>query len=188
MRDRDRGGGVTSQEPIRALALMGFHDALGRHERLRTTADPIAMFVPVTEATYWAATLAESMWSWDGFEDALCRLPGGPVIAGVRYARHVATHRLPLTLRRAEGMTFPMTFPLVFSEVVWLPFAELPPLRDPHGKRPIADRNRQVESYKSYLAGRPTRTTLDEVASFFAALAASSESPLRDVYLQGGGE
>lgn len=92
---------------------------------------------------------------------------------GLRYIRNLKTHGLPMTLRKIDGAIFPIVFPKVFNEVVWLPLEDLPEPGKLH-RRTEEQRN----TYREHLAGKPTRHTLQAVEAFLILLANLPDSPL----------
>lgn len=166
---------ATGRKALRMLhiAAEGFREAFGRHQALRTTSDPARLFVPTAECAYWAAVLDEQLWSWTEYEEVRAQSKGGLLMPGLRYIRNLKTHGLPMTLQKVDGAMFPIVFPAVFSEVVWLPFEALP---EPNqiNRRTEAQR----DSYCEFMAGKPTRHTFHHVDEFFTQLAGLDNSPL----------
>lgn len=157
------------------VALAGFDGAHERHSEVRLLAEPLASFVPLAEAVYWAGIVDEQLRrSWQAYDTVREHLPGGCALPGVRYARNLKTHQLPLTLTTVDGAAFPVVLPMVFREVVWLP-ADALPLPD----KPSKHTPRQRASYEEHLAGRPVRHTLDSLREFFDALRREVGSPWR---------
>lgn len=156
------------------LALQGFREAQGRHSGLRTSADPTSLFVSAAECVYWAATIDEQMRSWPNYADFTEQNPVGQILPGVRYVRNLKTHSLPMTMRRISGAIYPIVFPMVFAEVVWLPLDQLPPPNRITRYTPS-----QADSYAQQMAGSPTRHTLQRLADGFAELEAFDDSPLQ---------
>lgn len=155
------------------VAAEGFKEAYGRHQALRTTSDPVRIFVPTAECAYWAAVLDEQLWSWAGYGEARAQNKGGLLLPGLRYIRNLKTHSLPMTLQKIDGAMFPIVFPKVFSEMVWLPFEALPQPGQIN-RRTEEQRN----SYCEFMAGKPTRHTFHDVDEFFTHLASLEGSPL----------
>lgn len=90
------------------VALAGFAGAHQRHNEARLLADPLVSFVPLTEAVYWAGVIDEQLWTWQDYETVREHLPGGPALPGVRYARNLKTHQLPVTVTTVDGAVFPV--------------------------------------------------------------------------------
>jgi hypothetical protein len=157
-----------------AVALAGFEHAHERHRQIYGVGTPEEVFIPTAECVYWAAVIDEQLRMWPGYEAALASLSGAELLPGIRYARNLKTHQLPLTLRRNEGLTFPITFPLTFSEVIWLAADELP---DPD--RQTKHTPAQRVAYDQHLAKHPTRHTLDALSKLFTAIQEEPGCPLR---------
>ncbi len=156
-----------------ALALSALSGARGRHDAVRTNADPMTAFAPISEAIYWAVVLDEQLRAWNGYEVALSELPGRPLLSGLRYVRNLLTHQLPLTLTQRDGRSYPRVYPLVFREVVWLASSELPAPEKTHKHTA-----QQRQAYDDYLASRPVRHTLTDLSALFATLQAYPGSPM----------
>lgn len=155
------------------LALQGFHDARRRHDSDRLTADATRVFISAAECVYWASTMDERLRDWPGYASFTSSHPIGLLLPGVRYVRNLKTHRLPMTLERIEGARFPVVFPMVFAEVVWLPLDKLPPPGQTTKYTP-----KQESSYAAHMAGFPTRHIFHQLADGFSDLEAFPESPL----------
>lgn len=108
------------------LALQGFGDAHSRHRDLRLTSDPASLFVSAAECVYWAATIDEQLRQRPEYAEFTADHVLGSLLPGVRYVRNLKTHSLPMTMQSVEGLMFPIVFPTVFNEVVWLPLDRLP--------------------------------------------------------------
>lgn len=155
------------------VALAGFRRAKTRHTDPAAIADPTSVFLSATEAVFWAAILDEQLRDRGQYMNFLRGDPIGSLMPGVRYIRNLKTHSLTMTIRRITGKIYPIVYPTTGFEVLWLPFAALPPPRD---------RNRYTEvqenSYRDHMAGRPTRQTLLELDEGFARLEDMPNSPV----------
>ncbi|WP_143204896.1 hypothetical protein [Streptomyces sp. CB02009] len=160
---------MTTQPEMLRVALHGFHSARVRYYNQLDAGHPEEhLIIPAVEVIYWGCVLDEQLEARDiVYKD--CQEYGRQVMLGTRFARNRATHQLPMLVERISGFTAPIRAPLRAEETVWLPVDRLP------GGRPA---RRQEACYKQYLAGRPVRTTLDDIASWFAAEENRVGSPL----------
>lgn len=157
------------------VALAGFRQAVERH--LYPDQDSYArLFISATECAYWASILDDRLRSTPGYQRFLQEHPAGRVLPGVRYIRNLKTHSLPMTIRKTSGLTFPVTFPVSFGEVVWLPFESLPP-----PQRVTSYTPEQVMSYQQSMAGKPTQKTFAVLDDGFTFLETLPRSPLTSV-------
>lgn len=159
------------------IAWQGYEDARKRHEQdaIRTGADPKRAYSSAVESVYWAALIDEQLRTWVDYEQVKRGVPGGQLLPGVRYARNLQTHQLPLTLRQTNGAIFPIRFPTVFREVVWHN-ADALPEPDKTNRHTAGQR----AAFQQYMAGKPTRHTFDDVARFFRGLRDMPACPLAD--------
>ena len=155
---------------IQTFAVMfeGFSAAVERFQQASTIAGGSATYAPVFESLNWAVALDDRVrqhwapegavlgWGWRD------RVPGGEVVAGVRFARNRIHHQWSDALRLdAGGAQFPIRFPMTFAEWVWRDASQLPEGRpDPDGEA----------RYREQLVGRAARITLAELAETFACL------------------
>jgi hypothetical protein len=153
---------------------MGFESARQRFlTRATPGTDPEEVFVPLTEALWWAVSAD------DGFEDLARRGSGyrpnvgnyrvardkdqfGRVLRGLRYARDRCGHQRALVAVE-DGLRLPFALPAVLGELFrWRSSDHLPPA-DPkfhsEGLRP---------DYDDLLAGRPASEALESAAKWFA--------------------
>ncbi len=74
----------------------------------------------------------------------------------------------------AAGAGFPMTFPVVFREIVWRTFAQLPSVQREQESRRQRDVRLQPErAYQQHLEGRTVRSVA-EAATIFLVREATS--------------
>ncbi|GGH97615.1 hypothetical protein GCM10007170_28270 [Arthrobacter liuii] len=161
--------------PMWTLALQGFRKAHARHDRDRLTTDPTRVFISAAECVYWAATIDERLREWPGYKGFTDTHPVGSLLPGVRYVRNLKTHILPMTLQRVEGKMYPVIYPVVYAEVVWLPLEQLP-----KPSRTSKYIELQERSYSEQMAGSPTRNTLYRLMEGFADLEALPNSPFEE--------
>jgi hypothetical protein len=153
-------------------ALLGFHASKIRHDEARVKDDLPGLLIPLSECAYWACVLDEQLRS-PQYDQRRNADDAGRTLVGLRYARDLSTHQLPLVVERIEGARFPIMFPLVFFEITWQRAAELPTsTRDGPWKR------LQRENYVNLLEGHPTRLTIHTVAEWFAREQNTAGSPL----------
>jgi hypothetical protein len=153
-----------TRQVLLSAALLGFHGAKGRHDAARLENDVVGLLVPLNECAYWACLLEEQVWKVPKYRERRDADWNGAVLPGLRLARGLSTHQLPLTVEYASGFAVPMSVPLATFEFKWRPFEELPPVPDEkRGKYVEA----QETSYRDRLAGTPTRLTIESVAQWF---------------------
>ncbi len=143
-----------------SVALHGFHSARARYYNQLDEGHPEEhLIIPAIEVIYWSCVLDEQLEVRDA-EYKGSQEYGRKIMLGTRFARNRATHQLPMLIEKISGFTAPVRAPLRVEEMVWLPVARLPEGRSaPH----------QEAQYTQYLAGKPVRSTLDDIASWFAA-------------------
>ncbi len=149
--------------------LIGFTDAVSRYETKAKDVDPVEVTIAPFEALNWSIVLEDHVretWSPDGQPldwDWRERFGhGAEIMGGVRFARNRVHHQRVGALRLdPAGFQFPMTFPLVFREWVWLDADQLPAGRpDPEGER----------VYRTHLEHRAARASLDVINGVFYTL------------------
>jgi hypothetical protein len=92
----------------------------------------------------------------------------GKVMAGLRYARNSVHHQWADALRLDEGgVSFPLEFPVRFSDWYWR--REIPPPRNRKGEL----------EYNRLLAGEPTRNALSALRELFPTALAELSRRLR---------
>jgi len=123
-------------ENVQAFAVMfdGYDWALTRFQAAAKGRDAAPAFIALFEALNWAVALdkrAAERWTPEGRPLGYAwreRVRGAHIMQAVRFARNSVHHHWSDALERNDGgMSFPMTFPLVFFEWRWRPLAELPP-------------------------------------------------------------
>lgn len=149
----------------------GYDQALTRFQSAAKRRDAAPAFIALFEALNWAVALDEraaERWTPEGQPLGYAwreRVRGAHLMQAVRFARNGVHHQWSDALERNDGgMSFPMTFPLVFFEWRWRPLAELPP--SPPTKRLPEEQ----EAYRSWLEGKPARVTLHELGGAFGFL------------------
>jgi hypothetical protein len=134
-------------------ALHGFEAA--RERVVDAGVNPDTSFVPLTEACWWAVCIHEGLrlHGADAYDKGWREHEGGQVVRGLVYARNMLGHARVTTVERGGGMTFPMTFPLAFTnELRWLPADALP-----EPERPQPDNRRACVDF---VAGKEVTGTL----------------------------
>jgi hypothetical protein len=136
-----------------------------RNESEKTDATVEDVFIPLTEALWWACSVDEGFEDLDGtgYKTDRDQDTRGRVLRGLRYARNRCGHQRAMIVERSYGHTFPVTFPLTYTPFfTWRPLNELPPpdpkFRDQEGK----------DAYRKSLARKPAADTLDYTAQWFA--------------------
>jgi hypothetical protein len=150
--------------------LVGFTDAMRRFDQVGKDVNPITATIALFEALNWSIPLEGHIrehWRPDGEPigwDWRARLgKGAEIMGGVRFARNRVHHQRAAAIRLDHGgFGFPMTFPLVFREWVWLDADQLPPSDrpDPEGE----------SIYRAQMQGRPAKTSLDVLNGAFYTL------------------
>ncbi|MEE1818316.1 hypothetical protein PUR59_25275 [Streptomyces sp. SP18ES09] len=160
---------MTTQPEMLRVALHGFHSARVRYYTQLDQGHPEEhLIIPAIEVIYWGCVLDEQLEARDVvYKD--CQDYGRKIMLGTRFARNRATHQLPMLIEKVSGIAAPLRPPLRGEEMVWLPVDRLPE------GWPAP---RQEAQYTKYLAGRPVRNTLDDIAAWFAAEQNRSASPL----------
>jgi hypothetical protein len=157
-------------ENIQTFAAMfeGYAQATSRFHEAVKTRDATAAFIPLFEALNWAVALddrAAKHWVPDGKPLGFTwreRVRDAEVMRGIRFVRNSVHHQWSDALVLDErGMSFPMTFPLVFFEWRWRTADDLP--EPENGRRDDAGK----EVYRGMLEGKPARTTLETLANAF---------------------
>lgn len=154
-------------------ALRGFHEAKLRYEERSESQDELEVFIPLAEALWWARSVDEGFEKIDGsaYKGGRDADPQGRVMQGLRLARNRSGHQRALTIVRQEGLTYPLTYPMRYFDIVWRPLAEIP-----SGDR--ADL-RGESHYTRYLESRSAGGTLDSAAGWFAHASNRPESKAR---------
>lgn len=151
------------------VVLAGYRAAFGRLEDAHLSRDAAATFLPLFETLNWLVALddqAAARWAPTGEPRGRkwwTDVTDGRHVQAVRHARNRVHHQWADALKLAEGMTFPMTFPLVFHEWCWRPSSDLPPIGRPDAKGQSA--------YDELLAGSPARHGLRTLGELYARLA-----------------
>jgi hypothetical protein len=141
-------------------AILGFHQARVRFQQHDSEAVAETVFVPLSEAMWWAVSVHEGFIEVGGQDYQKMRdEPGGRLLRGAKFARNRLGHQRALAVERVEGQMWPVTWPMRWFEFVWRPAAELPP---PDQLRPA-----ELACYENYLAGKPAWQTLDSCAVWF---------------------
>ncbi len=157
-------------ENIQTFAAMfdGYAAATGRFHEAAKTRDATAAFIPLFEALNWAVALddrAAKHWTPAGKPLGFAWrewVRDAEVMRGVRFVRNSVHHQWSDALVLDEGgMSFPMTFPVVFFEWRWRPADGLP--APEKGRRDEGGE----EDYRAMLEGEPARTTLETLANAF---------------------
>jgi len=143
------------------VALIGFHRAVARANDHQHDTPPEEVFIPLTEALWWAVSVDEGFRDLYGeaYERARDEDYRGQVLRGARFARNRLGHQRALAIRRTDGLVSPLVSPMRANEFVWRPIGELPEpgQPDPNG----------AEMYRRHLIGKPARVTLDSCAQWF---------------------
>jgi hypothetical protein len=140
-------------------AILGFHQARVRFLRHGAEAVAESVFVPLSEAMWWAVSVHEGFIEVGGQDYRRMRDEfGGRVLRGAKFARNRLGHQRALAVERVDGIILPAAPPFRMFEFVWRPAAELPP---PDRLIPT-----ELACYENYLAGKPARQTLDSCAAW----------------------
>lgn len=159
--------------------LEGYEHAVQRFTDASKSRSAPQVFQPLFEALNWAVALDDQArahwapegtpldWSWRA------RVAGGDLVNAVRCARNRVHHQWADALVLREGMSAPLSPPLVLHEWSWRPLDELP---EADGRR--TDAIVEAESdYGRLLAAVPARITLADLVDPFHRLAGMLEPP-----------
>jgi hypothetical protein len=122
----------------------------------------------------WAMVLDDQLGKIDGDDYRGGRAADlvGVALPGLRHAWNLFKHQgqdLHYLVELTPGFSFPMGFPLIFREITWLPFDQLPVV--PEGRR----RENQERAYQDYLQGKPVRVLAPSITRFLADAATQGE-------------
>jgi hypothetical protein len=125
----------------------GFVQAYARFEEVAKQQDPEDAFHALFEVLSWAACVDERL-----------NFPNdSPELRGLRFARNRVHHQWANALWLDQsGLSFPITFPMVFFEWRWRLAVELPEGRASPDEQP----------YAQHLQGQPARVTLHFVGGY----------------------
>ncbi|MEU4729577.1 hypothetical protein [Streptomyces sp. NPDC023588] len=160
------------------LAFDGFSQARGRlTECLSTSTSAWAVSIPAIEAVYWGRSLDEQLIDADAAYTTVRGRSEADVMRGLKWIRNRASHSLPLTVRKAGGLGFPLRMPLTIEPVtvLWLHGDQLPPEPPQH----IDPKGRAA--YNKTFADRPVTDPLDGITRWFANERSRPGSLLRDI-------
>ncbi len=125
--------------------------ARARFESSINYPEPGDAFHALFEALAWTASI----------DDRLKRPNESPELRGTRFARNRVAHQWWNALVvDYPGVTFPLSFPLVFFEHRWKRADDLPPRRRPDDGE---------GEYRSHLQGKPARHTLAAIERYLLA-------------------
>jgi hypothetical protein len=162
---------VSRDDNIQTFAAMfdGYALSIERFERASKERSSTPSFIALFEALNWAVALddrARKHWTPEGKPLGFGwreRVRNADVMGGVRFARNSVHHQWSEALSRDEsGLTFPVTFPMVFFEWRWRAASELP-----EPERPDKHHAENEAIYREKLEGQPARLTLDTLAEAF---------------------
>lgn len=156
--EEDRG--VVADKEMLQLALEGFRAASARVAAAPATT-ALSMYVPLTEAAWWAVCVDEALERAPGYKSRRNSAERGKTVAGLHYARSALGHKRTFIAEPGGGLTIPFTIPFTITVYPrWLPTSELPSV-DGRGvwARPC---------YDERVAGRPVRDTLADAEAWFA--------------------
>ncbi|TGN65040.1 hypothetical protein EXE59_14495 [Nocardioides eburneiflavus] len=159
--------------------LDGYEQALRRFTDASKSRNASQVFLPLFEALNWAVALDDQArahwapegvpldWSWRS------RVAGGDLVNAVRCARNRVHHQWADALIRRDGMSAPLTPPLVLHEWTWRPLNDLPKA----GGRRTQVIIEAESDYERALAAVPARITLTGLLDPFRRLADMLEPP-----------
>ncbi|MGG5172437.1 hypothetical protein ACQR35_09710 [Pseudarthrobacter sp. J1738] len=128
----------------------GLDQAIERITGASMRSDQIA----IGESLYWGITLDELLYKAHGTRYELARDidSHGACVNGARLARNAITHGAVLVQSIQGGLTFPMTFPVLFGAPAWLPLDRIVALARPRASSRLSA---QKASYAAHFATRP---------------------------------
>ncbi|MBB2965593.1 hypothetical protein [Leifsonia aquatica] len=132
-----------------STVFQGLESALERITGESMRSDQIA----IGESLFWGITLDELLYKTHGtpYVDARDADPLGGCVNGARLARNAITHGAVLVQSIQGGLTFPLSFPLMFGEPAWLPVDRIMELASPPTSKRLAA---QQASYATHFATR----------------------------------
>jgi hypothetical protein len=135
----------------------GLDKAASRLEQSRLSREAVDSFIAVAECLLWLMVIDDRLYRLRGgaYQTRRATDGRGSAMPGMRHAWNLLKHAdLNDLVDVSEGAGFPMQFPLVWIELVWKPFRQLPLLD--------ADKrsSHQEARYQSRLEGKPVRLTL----------------------------
>ncbi len=122
-------------------------------------------FQVVIEWITWTILVDQQLWNIGGlqYEQGRESFPAGKAIMGVRHANNLVKHhgmRLDNLVELVGGMRFPAVFPMVFREITWVAFNQLPTVPKKHHHPD------QENAHKTWLSGQPVRDMASGITSF----------------------
>jgi len=115
-------------------------------------------------AAVWVAALDDALMTQPTYRGRRDKHPDGRVVDGLRLARNAVVHGAVLATE-AEGMKFPLSFPLDYGPMVWVSYERLTAQWQPKGKR--ADLVIQREAYEAHLSRQELRVPVARALSWF---------------------
>lgn len=150
-------------------ALQGLNGARQRFLAAATpSAPPEDVFVPLTEALWWAVSVDEGFAALAGpsgkYRDTRNEDPSGRVLRPLKFARNRSGHQRALVAAE-DALRLPFHFPVTLGVVFrWRPSTALPPVPRKYRKQDFADRQKE---YDEILAGRPAHEALESATKWF---------------------
>lgn len=139
-------------------------DGLARAAAAIDPGDLRGATIAAGQGLFWACSLDEQLWSVQGYSAARAADEWARLLPGMRIARNAVAHGAAICVRHADGLSFPIRWPMRWSDVYWAPVDALLPALD---RRPSAS---AVEMYRA-MEGRSVADTLEGVAAWFDRLA-----------------
>jgi hypothetical protein len=155
------GGTVTTQAPLTWL-LGGLDSALARYAQTRDATDHEAGYRSLFEACNWVYALDDRLQG--GTAQQWAASSDRDLVAGFRHARNALQHAWSDGQAPSNGLSFPLEFPLRFSDYVWRQTLR-------------TDSEKWREQYVARLAGRSVNSTLREIRD---VISVAVESASRD--------
>ncbi len=137
-------------------ALLRFERARNRYvEVQREQFDPEEAWIPLTEALCWAVSVNEGLEEGvgEGYREASKEDEDSQHMLGLIFARNRGGHQRALTIAVADGLSFPISFPLPFARIVWRPADEI--------------RQGRRNEYSARLQGNRVDQSLESVRRWF---------------------
>jgi hypothetical protein len=126
--------------------------------------------IAIGESLFWGITLDELLYKAHGplYVDARDADARGACVNGARLARNAITHGAVIVQSIQGGMTFPMTFPMKFGELAWLPVDRIMQLASPPASKWLAA---QELSYAAHFAAKEPAKPMRQLRDWIVAAA-----------------
>lgn len=151
---------TTDDAEMVRLTIQGFQEARARVAAAPETAAE-AMFIPLTEASWWAICVDEAFDKAPGYRSKRNTSPEGQTVAGLHYARSALGHHRTF-IAELGPPTLPFTLPARIEEAPrWVHVEDLPTFDEGKWAR---------QYYVSHVAERTVLETLADADAWFRSV------------------